>query len=121
MSTSSYPRESAQSAERFRCRRHEAGEGVVRISVVGELDRDSAAALDRVLRSADSDVATTVLDLDELTLIDVAGARTLRAAAARARQHGRRLIAVNARPDLEKWLRLMGLARQLRLVSTLRR
>ena len=90
---------------------------MVRISVVGELDRASAAALNRVLRSADSERATTVLDLDGLTLIDVAGARTLGAAAARARQHGCRLIAVNAGPDLEKWLRLTGLARQLRLVS----
>jgi anti-anti-sigma factor len=71
------------------------------------------------LRSADSDRATTVLDLDEVTLIDIAGARTLRAAAGEARQRGRRLIAVNARPDVEKWLRLMGLDRQLKLVSTL--
>ena len=118
MSTSSYPRESARSADRFRCRRHEVGAGVVRISVVGELDRASAEALDQVLRSADSDMATTVLDLDELTLIDNVGARTLRAAAGQARQRGRWLIAVNARPEVEKWLRLMGLDRQLKLVST---
>ena len=119
MSTSPHPRESARPAERFRCRGHEVGAGVVRISVVGELDRASAAALDQVLHSAGSDRATTVLDLDELTFIDVAGARTLRAAAAQARQHGRRLIAVNARPEVEKWLRLTGLDRQLKLVSTL--
>jgi anti-anti-sigma regulatory factor len=53
-----------------------------------------------------------------LTLIDIAGARRLRSAAGQARQHGRRLIAVNARPEAEKWLRLMGLDRQLKLVST---
>lgn len=119
MTASPYPRESARSAERFRCRLHEVGAGVVRISVAGELDRASASALDQVLRSANSDRATTVLDLDELTLIDIAGARTLRAAGAQARQHGRPLIAVNARPEVEKWLRLMGLDRQLKLVSTL--
>jgi hypothetical protein len=62
MSISSYPRESARAVGRFRCRRHEVGTGVVRVSVVGELDRASAAALDQVLRSADSDRATTVLD-----------------------------------------------------------
>lgn len=119
MSTSSYPRESARAAERFRCRRHEVGAGVVRVCVVGELDRAGAVALEQVLRSACSDRGATVLDLDELTCIDIAGARTLRAAAGQACQHGRRLIAVNARPEVEKWLRLMGLDRQLRLVSAL--
>ena len=96
MSTSSYPRESARAAERFRCRRHEVGAGVVRVCVVGELDRAGAVALEQVLRSACSDRGATVLDLDELTCIDIAGARTLRAAAGQACQHGRRLIATRS-------------------------
>ena len=117
MSTSSDAGDSERVAERFRCRRHDVGGGVVRVSVAGELDRVSAAALDQLLRSAVSNGAATVIDLDDLRFIDIAGARTLRAAAARARQHGCRLIAVNGAPDVEKWLCLMGLDRQLKLVS----
>jgi anti-anti-sigma factor len=118
MSTSTDARDSARVAERFRCRRHDVGEGVVRVSVAGELDRAGAAALTGVLCGADTDAPTTVLDLDELTLIEFASASALRAAAARARRDGRRLIAVNARPDVERSLRLMGIDRQLKLVST---
>jgi anti-anti-sigma factor len=90
---------------------------VVRVSVVGALDRETAAALDRVLRSGQSEGATTVLDLDEVTGIDVVGAGTLRAAASEARQHGHPLIAVNGSPEVEQSLRLMGLDRQLTLVA----
>ena len=100
MSTSSYPRESARAAERFRCRRREVAQEWFGFPS-SELDRAGAVALEQVLRSACSDRGATVLDLDELTCIDIAGARTLRAAAGQACQHGRRLIAVNARPEVE--------------------
>ena len=117
MSSSSDMRDSAGVAERFRCRRHEVGAGVVRISVAGELDSAGTASLVEVLESAERDGSTTVIDLDELTFIDIAGARTLRAAASQAREHGRRLIAVNGSPEVEKWLRMMGLDRHFKLVK----
>lgn len=118
MSPSSTAAASAAQDGRFGCRRHDVGAGVVRLALAGELDAGGAGALDQILRSVHADGVVAVIDLDELTAIDTASARMLRAAASRARLQGRRLVAVNARPDVERALKLMGVARELKLVET---
>jgi anti-anti-sigma factor len=116
MITSS-PGPASPPAADFHCRRHDIGAGVVRISVSGRLDSAAVDTLDQALRSVSDDGAVTVIDLDELTFVDSTGARTLSAAAARARTFGRRLVAVNGRPDVEQLLTEMGVDRALKLVS----
>ena len=104
------------SADEFRYRRHDVGAGVVRLAVSGKLDSVAADTLDQALRSVCDDTIT-VLDLDELTFIDSIGVRTLSAAAARAGALGRRLVAVNGRPEVEQLLTQMGVDRALKLVQ----
>ena len=104
-------------ADDFHCRRHDIGAGVVRISVSGKLDSAAVDTLDQALRGVSDAGAITVIDLDELTFVDSTGARTLSAAAARARTFGRRLVAVNGRPEVEQLLTEMGVDRALKLVS----
>jgi anti-anti-sigma factor len=102
----------------FGCRRHDIGAGVVRLALTGELDAAGAVALDQVLRSALADGAVAVIDLDELTSIDATAAGVLRAGASQARGQGRRMVAVNARPAVERKLQRLGIARELKLVET---
>jgi anti-anti-sigma factor len=118
MSRSSTASASAAQGGRFGCRRHDVGAGVVRLALVGELDAAGARTLDQILRSVHADGVVAVIDLDELTSIDSASARMLRAAASRARLQGRRLVAVNARPGVQRALELMGIAGELKLVDT---
>jgi anti-anti-sigma factor len=118
MSPSSTAGASAAQGGRFGCRRHDVGAGVVRLALAGELDDAGARTLDQILRSVQADGVVAVIDLDELTAIDTASARMLRAAASRARLQGRRLVAVNARPDVQRAMKRMGIARELKLVDT---
>lgn len=118
MSPSSTAGASAAQGDGFGCRRHDVGVGVVRLALAGALDAAGACTLDQILRSVHADGVVAVIDLDELTSIDAASARMLRAAASRARLQGRRLVAVNARPDVERALKLIGIGRELKLVDT---
>jgi anti-sigma B factor antagonist len=112
------PRPSSPEPGRFRWRRHDIDATVVRVALTGELDAAAAGTLDQILRSVHAEGAVAVIDLDELTSIDTASARMLRAAASRARLQGRRLVAVNARPDVQRALKRTGIARELKLVDT---
>jgi len=103
---------------RLRCARHDAGAGVVRVSLSGELDESSGHDLDRLLRAADDDAAIVVIDLDELASVDEAGAAVLRAAGERARRRGRRVVAVNAQAKVQEELELAGVEREVKLVAT---
>ena len=117
MSPSSTSGATAVRCGRFGCRRHDAGAGVVRLALAGALDADGASTLDQILRSAHADGVVAVIDLDELISIDTVSARMLRAAAIRARLQGRRLVAVNARPDVRRALKRTGIAGELKLVE----
>ena len=111
-------RPASPAVARFGCRRHDLGADVVRVALTGELDAAAAGTLDGMLRSVQSDGAFAVIDLDRLTSISAAGARVLRAAALRARLQGRRLVAISARRDVERTLKLMGIVGELKLVDT---
>jgi anti-anti-sigma factor len=118
MIPSAAARPSSPETGRFGCRRHDLAGAVVRVALKGRLDAAAAGTLDEILRSVHAEGAVAVIDLDELTSIDAAGARVLRAAASRARLQRRRMVALNARPDVERALKLMGVARELKLVET---
>ena len=89
----------------------------MRLALAGELDTAGAGTLDQILRSVHADGVIAVIDLSELTSIDSVGARMLRAAATRARLQGRRLVAVNARPDVLRALKPTGVSGDLKLVD----
>ena len=106
----------SSASDAFACVRRDPADGVVRLSLSGELDIAYMGALDGVLRAAEPRATAIVLDLDRLGFVDCSGARVLRAAAARARSRGHALIAVNAAAHVETWLRLMAVDRCLKLV-----
>ena len=103
-------------ADHFRWRRWDLTAHVVRLSLSGEIDDAAAGELDEVLHAAASNARIIVLDLEGLTSVDRPGARVLRAAAARARKSGHRLVAVDAPDHVESALVSMGIDRCLKLV-----
>jgi anti-sigma B factor antagonist len=112
----SVPPEAAFGArEVLRCRFHDLGEGVCRLSLHGELDLLTVPEVEAALRSADAD--TLVVDLEELSFVDCAGANALRVAGRRARERGRRLIAVNASAFVERLFELIGIDEELTIVK----
>ena len=117
MSLSSTARPAAHQVGQFGCRQHDLDGGVVRVALYGALDSAAADTLDQILRSVHAAGVVAVIDLDELTSIDAASARMLRAAASRARLQGRRLVALNAQPHVERALKLMGIPEGLKLVN----
>ena len=118
MSLSSTARPAAHQVGQFGCRQHDLDGGVVRVALYGALDSAAAVdTLDQILRSVHAAGVVAVIDLDELTSIDAASARMLRAAASRARLQGRRLVALNAQPHVERALKLMGIPEGLKLVN----
>jgi anti-anti-sigma factor len=75
----------------------------------GEVDMATVAAFERALeRGLDTD-HDLVVDLSELTFIDVAGLRVLAVAADRVGRTGRRLHLARPNRNLDRLLRLAGL------------
>ena len=100
----------------MRCTRHELGTGVVRVALRGELDLSSGPELDRLLDQVlATDATFVVVDMDELSFVDPAGAAALRAAGQRA---AARVVAVNVQPHVRTTLMTIGLHRVLKLVDT---
>ena len=99
----------------MRCTRHDLGTGVVRVALRGELDLSSGPELDRLLDQLLADASFVVVDLDELSFVDPAGAAALRAAGQRA---GSRVVAVNVQPHVRTTLMTVGVHRVLKLVDT---
>ncbi len=69
-----------------------------------------------MLHDAAGKTRIIVLDLEGVTFVDRPAARVLRAAAARARKSGHRLVAVDAPEHVDSTLRSMGIDRCLKLV-----
>jgi anti-anti-sigma factor len=91
--------------------------GTVTLSPRGELDIATAHRVAQSLLAVEheEDVALTVVDLAELTFVDVAGLRALVEAAWRAGRRGRQITFVEARPEIRRTVGLVGLD----LVATL--
>lgn len=69
----------------------------------------TVAAFERALERGLGTERDLVVDLSELTFIDVAGLRVLALAAERIGQQGRRLHLTRADPNLSRLLHLAGL------------
>lgn len=82
------------------------GQKVVRVG--GELDlADASSLLNTILNIPGTAV---IIDLDQLSFIDLAGVRALRQAADCLEREGRRLLVHNARGCVERVIALSGLA-----------
>ena len=93
----------------------------VRLLVSGELDRDNAWALTAaVIRSEATRPSRLVVDLQQLTFIDVGGLRAISDAARRARRHGCSFAVANPSEPVERLFRLTGLDRALDVVPSSR-
>lgn len=85
------------------------GQKVVR--AVGELDlTDASVLLETIVEIPSSAGPVVVVDLDQLSFIDLAGVRALRQAADCLERDGRRLVVRNAGGCVERVIALSGLA-----------
>jgi anti-sigma B factor antagonist len=91
------------------------GDWASHVVASGELDINAVPELDRALRHADAPLV--VLDLRDLEFIDSSGAHLLLAADRRLRRAGRRLVVVRGNAEVEWFLALIGLDRELELVD----
>jgi anti-anti-sigma factor len=87
------------------------------VTVAGELDIARVAELDYELRRAEARTELVVVDLRTLEFIDSSGARLLVAAHRRARSAGGRMLVVRGPAEVEWFLALIGVDRELELVD----
>ena len=78
------------------------------MSVGGELDIETAPRLARTLRAAVSPTPSVVLDLNDLTFMDVLGLHAIIDSAARAQRLGRRLVVLCGPPAVQRVFALTG-------------
>jgi anti-anti-sigma factor len=83
------------------------------VHVEGELDLATSPELDRVLREAELDSQLLVLDLRELTFIDVSATRVILAADDRARRGARRLMIARGPAQVDRVFTLTGACERL--------
>jgi anti-sigma B factor antagonist len=77
------------------------------LSLDGELDLASCAALERELERVQSSRSQRlVLDLSELTFMDLSGLRVIIAAHRQAERGGKRLVLAHVRPSIMRLLEL---------------
>ena len=89
------------------------------ISVSGELDLASSAALEEELtRATESDAEQVVLDLRELEFMDSTGLSTLVKAHQRAEEAGKEFGLVRGPQQVQRLLSLTGVEERLRFADT---
>src|SRR5881227_1152701 len=90
---------------------------VVRMSVVGELDFSNSPELRRqLLRAERRTPGVLVLDLADLSFMDVSGLRTILDAARRAAREDRRLVVANPLPAIVRLFELTAIDQSLDVV-----
>jgi anti-sigma B factor antagonist len=95
----------------------ESAEGA-RLALHGELDMSSAPMLVRQLEAAESSrPREIVLDLAELSFMDVTGLRTILDAARRARRVGGSLVIANPTPHIIRLLELTAIDQTLEVLG----
>jgi len=100
----------------FSCTRHD-DEGVVRLSVAGELDLATTPQLERTLRRAQVDSPLVVLDLRELEFTSWCGVRSILAASLCARKAGGRLVVVSGPTEFDRLVAVVGLELDLEVLD----
>jgi anti-anti-sigma factor len=87
------------------------------LKVVGESDLASVPELDDELRRAETRTTIVVVDLRELEFIDTSGACLLLEGHRRVRSAGGRMLVVRGPAEVEWFLALIGIDRELELVD----
>jgi anti-sigma B factor antagonist len=83
------------------------------VHVEGELDIATSPELDRVLRAAELDSQLVVLDLRELTFVDISAIRVILDAASRVRPTGGRLMIARGPAHVDRVFALTGASERL--------
>lgn len=94
----------------FSCTSHTSGRAAVWVQAIGELDIAGAPYLERMLDQAQIRSRLVVLDLEDLTFIDIAGLHVIVAASTYARLAGQRLIVLRLPEQVTQLLELTGTA-----------
>ena len=102
-------------AARLRVRPAPPSDGATCLRLEGQLDRDSAFALARLLLDAQRHGDRLVLDLSRLSMVDVAGLRVLVDAARRAVRERCDLVLRAPAPPVRRLFRVTGLGHWTRL------
>ena len=89
-----------------------------RLALAGELDMSSASLLARELEAVESGhPKEIVLDLAQLSFMDVTGLRTILDAARRARRDGGSVVIVNPLPHILRLLELTAIDQTLEVLG----
>jgi anti-anti-sigma factor len=95
---------------------HDAPDAAV-LKVLGESDLARVPELDHELRRAEARTSLVVVDLRELEFIDASGACLLLEGHRRVRSAGGRMLVVRGPAEVEWFLALIGIDRELELVD----
>jgi len=87
------------------------------VRAFGELDLAGSAELEIALRDATTSARLVVLDLSELSFIDLVGVRTIVDASARALSEGRRLILAFAPAHVQRLFTLAGVSDAVEMID----
>jgi anti-anti-sigma factor len=99
------------------CQLSDDGLGTACVYVAAELDIASAPDFECVLRGAELRARLVVLDLRELTFMDLIGMRVVVAGNNRAQRTGRRLVLLGGRSQVQRLLALSGAAEALEIAE----
>ena len=100
-------------ASPFVCTWQTGGSGAAWVHVAGELDPASSPQLEEALAEAQLAARMVVLDLRELTSIDISGVHVILDAADRARRRWGRLMLVRGPAEVDRELTLSGASEEM--------
>jgi len=96
----------------------EAGKGLVRLALRGELDLSTVAKVEDELKRVEGDgPEVIVLDLSRLSFLDSTGLRCLVTADQRARENGRRVVLVRGPDPVQRVFTITRLEERLEMVD----
>ena len=98
--------------------RTEDRDGLVHMTLVGELDLSSVAKVQEELRRIEARApATLVVDLSKLSFLDSTGLRCIVTADERAREQGRRVVIVRGPDAVQRVFAITRLEERLEIVD----
>ena len=92
-------------------------DGLVHVSLRGELDLSTVGKVDDELERCERAAGTVLLDLSKLTFLDSTGLRCVVRADERAREDGRRLVVVKGPEAVQRVFEITRLQERLELVD----
>lgn len=106
----------------FRISKHDAGDGVARLTVTGDLDRETCEVLTTVVTNAlrEGRVRELVVDLRHVGFLDAMGVRALLLGHQAAAEHGSGWQVANAHGMVLQVLEITGLTQELNVSRILR-